>query len=162
MLRLTTEDLSRALAGLTTTDKAELLRLLSERERLQQDEVFEDPREPLAEFVARTLGREVLTQSVARPVSWPPGEQPNIATFIASFAPVAPPTPPKAEPAVVSSVPDVPLRVPAGRRPRLLADVIEATQQEETRRQRERSDDDLLALYRRGPVDLDGGEYSDE
>jgi hypothetical protein len=147
--KLTPEQLANA-----TPEQFERLQALLEAERSATVSEFEDPREPLEEFIARTMGREVLTQSAARPMSWPPGEQPDLATFIASFAPVMPAKPKPETKATIADTPDIATRVPPQRRPRLLQDVIERTQQA--------MEEDRLALYRRGPVDLDGGGFTDE
>ena len=67
---------------------------------------------------------------VVRPVSWPAGERPPIAEFIASFTPAMPPTPPKSEAKVSYRCPDIALVVPPRRRPKLLDAVLERTQEE--------------------------------
>ena len=154
MLKLTTEDLSRALAGLTTTDKAELLRLLSERERLQQDEAFEDPRSPMAEFL--TEFGELPPPSTLRQVVRHDGERPSVEAFIREFAPVLPPAPPKAEPkATIASTPDIATRVPPGRRGKLLDDVLARTTEEMRRSTPQQSDDGQAgAVSRCGPTAL--------
>jgi hypothetical protein len=160
MQNLTLADIQRALSPsstLTPSEKAEVLRLLAQLEQVADAETSEDPRSPIADYLLE-FGD---VQPVVRPVSWPAGEHPDIAAFVASFAPAAPPKPPEADPAVVSTVPDVPLRVPPQRRPRLLQDVIRAT--EDAMQRSAQSDDvDKLRPYAgTGPIDF-GGAYSDE
>jgi hypothetical protein len=159
MLKLTAEELSRALSGLTTTDKAELLKLLELRERIEA-EAPEDPRSPMSDYLVEFGG---APHPVARPVSLPPGERPSIEAFVASFAP-AMPAKPKPEPkATIADTPDIPLVVPRSRQPRLLRDVIAATEEEMRRSTQSADDVDRLHLYRGvGRLDLDAGGYTDE
>jgi hypothetical protein len=141
---------------LSPSEKAEVLQLLAQLEQVAEAEAFEDPRHPMGDYLMEFGG----AQPVAGPVSWPPGERPDIATFIASFAPALPPAPPKSTPATVSSVPDAPLRVPPGRRGKLLDDVLTRTQEE--MRRGAQSDEDRLHLYRGvGRLHIDSG-FTDE
>jgi hypothetical protein len=164
MIRLSRERLNIALSKMSQAEQDELLTLLEQERVAVQSEAerwteLEATRTPIESFMP--LGAPEYVAS--RPVSWPAGQRPPLAEFIASFAPAMPPAPPKSTPATVSSVPDVPVRVPLQRRPRLLQEVIERTQQENARRQMERlPDEDKLGMYRRGPVDMDGPGYTDE
>jgi hypothetical protein len=142
---------------LSPSEKAEVLRLLAQLEQAAEAETFEDPRCPMADYLVEFGG---APHPVVRPVSWPAGERPPIAEFIASFTPAMPPTPPKSE-AKVSTVPDIALVVPPRRRPKLLDAVLERTQEEMMRSTQ--SDDDRLHPYRGvGQLHLDGGGFTDE
>ena len=154
------DELAAGLPGMTLAERRDTLRLLCLHDELDA-ETFEDPRNPMADYLMEFGG----AVPVARPVSWPAGEPPDLATYIASFTPAMPATPPKADAKpVIADTPDIATRVPLQRRPRLLQDVIERTQQEEARRQMERlPDEDRLGMYRGvGRLDLDGSEYTDE
>jgi hypothetical protein len=141
---LTPEQLANA-----TPEQFERLQALLEAERSATVSEFEDPRCPMADYLLEFGG---APHPAARPR--PAGERPSIAEFIASFAPVMPAKSNPETKAVIADTPDVPVRVPPQRRPRLLQDVIERTQQA--------MEEDRLALYRRGPVDLGGGGFTDE
>ena len=156
MLRLSEKQLTQALAGLNPTERLELLALLEMQERIDAD-APEDPRCPLEDFV-KEFGRPP-PQSTVRHVVHHDGERPTVEAFIREFALVMPPTPSAPEPKV-SSVPDIPIVVPAGRRPRLLADVLERTQ-EEMRRGTQASDEDRFEHFR-GKTWLQSGAYPDE
>jgi hypothetical protein len=153
------DELSAALASMSPAERREVLELLELRERLIAEQPI-DPRCPMADYLAEFGGPP--PQSTVRQAVHHDGELPSIEAFIREFAPVAPPAPPKAEvKATIADTRDIALRVPTRRQPKLLDDVIERTQAE--MRVVTQSDEDRLALYRRGPVDLSApGGFPDE
>ena len=160
MLRLSEKQLTQALAGLNPTERLELLALLEMQERIDAD-APEDPRCPLEDFV-KEFGRPP-PQSTVRHVVHHDGERPTVEAFIREFAPMMP-AKPKPEPkATIADTPDIPLVVPRSRQPRLLRDVIAATEEEMRRSTQSADDVDRLHPYRGvGRLELDSGEFTDE
>ena len=140
-------------------ERREVLELLELRERLIAEQPV-DPRCQMADYLTEFGGPP--PQSTVRHVVHQ-GERPPIAEFIASFAPVMPPTPVERKSrATELPPPDVPVRVPSGRRGKLLDDVLTRTQ-EEMAAGRQSDDVDKLQPYRGvGQLHLDGSEFPDE
>jgi hypothetical protein len=164
MQNLTLADIQRALSPsstLTPSEKTEVLRLLAQLEQVAEAEAFEDPRCPMGDYLMEFGGAQPVAR---RPVSWPAGERPPIAEFIAAFAPVMPVKPKPETKPVIASTPDIATRVPPGRRGKLLDDVLQRTTEEMRRASQATDDVDRLRPYRGiGRLDLDGaGGYSDE
>ena len=184
MIKLSKERLRAALPRLTPAEQDELLTIL-EQERVEVETTearwteIEATRPPLESFIpslteiarAHYERREMHLKKLLRD-SQPPADNIDEAleywfsldTKAGELAEADgfPAKPSAPEPkATIADTPDVPTRVPPGRRGKLLDDVLARTT-EEQRRSTPPADDDRLALYRRGPVDLDGGGYSDE
>ena len=186
MIKLSPERSNQALSRLSPSEQDELLALLEqERVAVQTEQErwaeLEAARPPIESFIrplsdierAHYERKEMHLRKLSRD-SQPPAD--NVEASVewwlalddeagkraeADGYPAAPPKSTPKAPATVATTPDVATRVPSGRRGKLLDDVLTRTQEEMMRSAQ--SDDDRLALYRRGPVDLDGGgEFTDE
>jgi len=163
MIKLSKERLRAALPRLTLAEQDEILTLM-EQERVEVETAaerwaeLEATRTPLESFMPPGASEYVA----AHPMSWPAGERPPIAEFIASFAPAMPAKPNPETKATIASTPDIATRVPPGRRGKLLDDVLARTMEEMRRAPQATDDVDRLRPYRGGRVDLDGGGFTDE